>query len=90
MYVPDRAFFHVTLFSDTHTLNLSILILNFQCKGAAKERRIKRAQGLTTYDGLLRTLFSLILEYNSINGSECAALNLSYPIIESSEQNNQE
>ena len=80
MYVPGRAFFHVTLFSDTHTLNLSIL----------KERRIKRAQGLTTYDGLLRTLFSLILEYNSINGSECAALNLSYPIIESSEQNNQE
>ena len=39
--------FNVTLFSDTHTLNLSLLILNFQFVGVAKEGNIKRAPGFT-------------------------------------------
>ena len=39
--------FNVTLSSDTHKLNLSILILNFQCLGVAKEGNIKRVLGLT-------------------------------------------
>ena len=33
---------YLDLFSDTHTLNSKILILNSQCLGVAKEIKIKR------------------------------------------------
>ena len=36
----------LTLFSDNHTLNLSMLMLNFQCVGVAKEGYIKTVPGL--------------------------------------------
>ena len=38
-----RGSFSVTLFSDTHAFNLSILILYAQCVGVVKEGNIKRA-----------------------------------------------
>ena len=38
--------FNVTLFSDTQTLNLTILLLNFQFMGVVIEGNIKRVPGL--------------------------------------------
>ena len=43
---------------------------------------------LTNIDDCVR--LSLVVNYNSIHGNECSSMNLSYPIIESQSQNNQE
>ena len=70
-----RGSFNVTLFSDTHTLNLIILILNFQCVSVAKEGNIKRATGLIAkrntddYYIFLQTKLTLFQNYFTASGS---------------------